>query len=115
MESKSTPYIYIMDKISGKPIMHVRLAILKSGRMTNTFELDYLLDLVRDSKKKAAQMKPAEEPALGTPEKSAATVPANKPLAKPTKVPTKDKVQPTATEPGDQMGEIPAEENPEKV
>lgn len=115
MESKSTPYIYIMDKISGKPIMHVRLAILKSGRMTNTFELDYLLDLVRDSKKKAAQMKPAEEPALGTPEKPAATVPANKPLAKPTKVPTKDKVQPTATEPGDQMGEIPAEENPEKV
>ena len=54
-ESKSTPYIYIIDKNTGKPIMHVRLAILKSGRMTNTFELDYLLDLVRDSLKKQNQ------------------------------------------------------------
>ena len=97
-----------MDKISGKPIMHVRLAILKSGRMTNTFELDYLLDLVRDSKKKAAQLAPAEKPASDVPEKPDATVPAIKPLAKPAKVPTKDKVQPTATEPGDQMGaEVP--------
>ena len=54
-ESKSTPYIYIIDKNTGKPIMHVRLAILKSGRMTNTFELDYLLDLVRDALKKQKQ------------------------------------------------------------
>jgi hypothetical protein len=54
-ESKSTPYIYIIDKNTGKPIMHVRLAILKSGRLTNTFELDYLLDLVRDAQKKQNQ------------------------------------------------------------
>jgi hypothetical protein len=51
MESKAVPYIYIMDKISGKPIMHVRLAVLKSGRMTHTFELDYLLDLIQDANK----------------------------------------------------------------
>jgi hypothetical protein len=110
MESKSTPYLYIMDKISGKSIMHVRLAILKSGRMTNTFELDYLLDLVRDSKKKDAQS--TENPAPAAPKKPAATAPANKPLgnpaAVPAKVPTKDKVQQPATEPGDQMGaEVP--------
>lgn len=73
-ESKSTPYIYIIDKNTGKPIMHVRLAILKSGRMTNTFELDYLLDLVRDSLKKQnqalaqpAQAQPANTPATPGP------------------------------------------------
>ena len=115
MESKSTPYIYIMDKISGKPVMHVRLAILKSGRMTHTFELDYLLDLIRDAKKKEAQMKPAEDPVSDAPEKPAATVPATKTLAKPAKVPTKDKIEQPATKPGDQMGAVPAEENPETV
>jgi len=61
LASKATPYIYIMDRNSGKPIMHVRLAILKSGRMTHTFELDYLLDLIRDAK--------AAPPAAAVPEK----------------------------------------------
>lgn len=73
-ESKSTPYIYIIDKNTGKPIMHVRLAILKSGRMTNTFELDYLLDLVRDSLKKQNQA--LAQPAQSQP---AQTQPANTP------------------------------------
>lgn len=108
MDSKAVPYIYIMDKISGKPIMHVRLAILKSGRMTHTFELDYLLDLIRDSKKKEAQMQPTAEPAQVASKKSAATPAANKPLgnqnAVPTKIPTKDKVQQVPVSVGDQMG-----------
>ena len=76
-ESKSTPYIYIIDKNTGKPIMHVRLAILKSGRMTNTFELDYLLDLVRDSLRKQKQelSQPAQvQPAQ--PQSSAPATPA---------------------------------------
>jgi len=62
-ESKSTPYIYIIDKNTGKPIMHVRLAALKSGRMTNTFELDYLLDLVRAALKKQNQAPAQPQPA----------------------------------------------------
>ena len=67
-DSKSTPYIYIIDKNTGKPIMHVRLAILKSGRMTNTFELDYLLDLVRDAlKKQALSQSPQAQPAQPRP------------------------------------------------
>jgi hypothetical protein len=45
--SKSEPHIYIKDMISGKAIFHVRPAILKTGRITHTFELDHLLDLVK--------------------------------------------------------------------
>ena len=45
--SKSEPHIYIKDMISGKSIFHVRPAILKTGRITHTFELDHLLDLVK--------------------------------------------------------------------
>jgi hypothetical protein len=118
MESKSTPYIYIMDKVSGKPIIHVRLAILKSGRMTHTFELDYLLDLIRDAKKKEAQMQPAADTVPVAAKKSAITPTANKALgnqnAVPAKVPTKDKAQQTAATVGDQMGADTAEEDPEK-
>lgn len=102
MESKSTPYIYIIDKISGKPIIHIRLAILKSGRMTNTFELDYLLDLVRDALKKnnaataQAQQQPAtdtktQQPAVSTQEKPINLGPTD---AEPGKVPTKTKTGP---------------------
>jgi hypothetical protein len=94
LESKAVPYIYIIDKISGKPIMHVRLAVLKSGRMTHTFELDYLLDLIRDSKKADnINPTPSQEPAKDTdtqPEQK----PLGNPAAKPAKVPTKQKLEP---------------------
>jgi predicted flap endonuclease-1-like 5' DNA nuclease len=127
MESKAVPYIYIIDKISGKSIMHVRLAILKSGRMTHTFELDYLLDLIRDAKKKEATYNnehPAQqtaEPAVqqATTTKPTAAKSANKPLgnpaAVPAKVPTKDKAQQTAAQVGDQMGADSEEQQSEKV
>ena len=104
MESKSTPYIYIIDKISGKPIIHIRLAILKSGRMTNTFELDYLLDLVRDALKKnnAATAQTQQQPAVSTDTKTQqpAVSTQEKPInlgptdAEPGKVPTKTKTGP---------------------
>ena len=45
--SKTEPHLYIKDMKSGKSIFHVRPAILKSGRITHTFELDHLLDLVK--------------------------------------------------------------------
>lgn len=107
MDSKAVPYIYIMDKISGKPIMHVRLAILKSGRMTHTFELDYLLDLIRDSKKKAEQpAEPTTQPA-GQVAQKPAVKPLGTPAGQPAKVPTKAKVAAPVKEPGDQLGAEP--------
>lgn len=89
LESKSTPYIYIIDRNSGKPIMHVRLAILKSGRMTHTFELDYLLDLIRDAK-------------------TAAVVPA-------TTEPKTPAVKPQVTAPGMAAPKTPASTDPKSV
>lgn len=103
-ESKSTPYIYIIDKNSGKPIIHVRLAILQSGRMTNTFELDYLLDLVRDAlrKQKQALVKtPAAQPDQPSVAAPAPTTPA-------TTTPTVDQQQGGLIDVGDQ--EEPEEE-----
>ena len=80
LDSKSKPYIYIIDRKSGKPVMHVRLAILKSGRMTHTFELDYLLDLIRDSK--------TSVPAPVTPKKSATEPQVTEPEIPAPKTPT---------------------------
>lgn len=91
-ESKSTPYIYIIDKNTGKPIMHVRLAILKSGRMTNTFELDYLLDLVRNSLKKQMQGQPqADRPQTAQPQTAIPTAPST--VQTPAPAPTPDQQQ----------------------
>ena len=89
-ESKSTPYIYIIDKNTGKPIMHVRLAVLKSGRMTNTFELDYLLDLVRAALKKQNQA--SAQPQQAQPQTVAPT-------------PTADQAQGGVIDTGDQVKE----------
>ena len=93
-DSKSTPYIYIIDKNTGKPIMHVRLAILKSGRLTNTFELDYLLDLVRDAQKKQNQV-PASTQTPSTQTPSTQIPPTQIP-------PTTDQVQGGTIDVGDQ-------------
>lgn len=111
-DSKATPYLYLKDNISGKPIMHVRLAVLKSGRMTNTFELDYLLDIVSDSKKNdkekdiaaqasAVAAKPDTQPV------SAKPIKLGTPNAAPAKVPTKAKATGNAPQVGDQMGADP--------
>lgn len=93
MDSKAVPYIYIIDKISGKSIMHVRLAVLKSGRMTHTFELDYLLDLVKDSSinNTGTQPLPGQEPVVAKP---SIPKPLGNPAANPAKVPTKQKIEP---------------------
>jgi hypothetical protein len=69
--SKSEPHIYIKDMISGKSIFHVRPAILKTGRITHTFELDHLLDLVKgriDPQSQATAVAPtANKPTANTP------------------------------------------------
>jgi hypothetical protein len=77
-ESKTEPHLYIKDKISGKSIFHVRPAILKTGRITHTFELDHLLDLVKN--------RPDNTPAPATtnnvvPTVATPPVPATKPAA----------------------------------
>ncbi len=110
--SKATPYLYIVDRLSGKPIMHVRLAILKSGRMTHTFELDYLLDLIRDAKK-AEKQEPAPQatpaPQAGKPVNLG---PSN---AVPAKVPTKQKsLEPITAQPPKKVGE-PMGKEPEQI
>jgi hypothetical protein len=119
MESKAVPYIYIIDKISGKPIMHVRLAVLKSGRMTHTFELDYLLDLIKDANK-PDNLKPAQEPAADTEKPAAKPIALGPKNAVPAKVPTKQKLapqQPIGSQPptkvGQQMGKD--QEEPEAI
>lgn len=72
-QSKTEPHIYIKDMKSGKSIFHVRPAILKTGRITHTFELDHLLDLVKsglhsqNAPAVAAPAAPATEPAMAAP------------------------------------------------
>ena len=108
--SKSTPYLYLKDKISGKPIMHVRLAVLKSGRMTNTFELDYLLDIVSDAKKhdKEKDIAAQDAAAASAPEPATAKqIKLGPPNAAPAKVPTKAKTTVQQPQVGDQMGAEP--------
>jgi hypothetical protein len=69
-ESKSEPHIYIKDMLSGKSIFHVRPAILKTGRITHTFELDHLLDLVKSvyttGQNNAQKVEPATIPTNST-------------------------------------------------
>jgi len=106
--SKATPYLYIVDRISGKPIMHARLAILKSGRMTHTFELDYLLDLIRDAKK-------AEPEPVAPAPQTAKPINLGPNTATPAKVPTKQKsVEPIKAQPPKKVGE-PMDKEPEQI
>jgi len=102
MDSKSTPYIYIIDKNSGKPIMHVRLAILKSGRMTHTFELDYLLDLIKNAK--------APTVAATPPTPSPVQQPTSAPVQQPSPVPASLQNQNKTIGAKIPMGQEPPEE-----
>ena len=65
-EGKSEPHIYIIDTKSGKSIFHVRPAILKTGRITHTFELDHLLDLVKGAVRSTNPLNPANQQATTT-------------------------------------------------
>lgn len=47
LEIKSTPYLYIRDKISGKALFQVRLQKNSDGRLTHIFELKDLLELTK--------------------------------------------------------------------
>jgi hypothetical protein len=64
--SKKWPYLYITDSNSGENIMHVRLQVNSTGRLTHVFELDNLLYLVKESTSSQtpidANITPAEKP-----------------------------------------------------
>lgn len=47
LEIKSTPYLYIRDKNSGKALFQVRLQKNSDGRLTHIFELKDLLELTK--------------------------------------------------------------------
>lgn len=82
-KSKTEPHLYIKDMKSGKSIFHVRPAILKSGRITHTFELDHLLDLVKNRTNNQPEA-PATAPIDTTPVVPKDTVtPATKVKSKP--------------------------------
>lgn len=49
MVMKTWPYLYVYDKNSGKNVFHARLQVNSTGRLTHVFELDHLLDLVKDA------------------------------------------------------------------
>jgi hypothetical protein len=55
MEMKKWPYLYVFDKNTGKNLFHARLAVNATGRLTHIFELDDLLDLVKEATASARQ------------------------------------------------------------
>ncbi len=87
------PYLYIRDVNTGKSLFHARLLIANSGRIAHIFELDNLLELVKEATVAANQpeqpVEPEKEPALpvtpAKPEKIAKPVPATKSAPTPTK------------------------------
>ena len=46
---KKWPYLYVQDSNTGKNLFHVRLQVNSTGRLTHIFELDNLLELVKDA------------------------------------------------------------------
>jgi hypothetical protein len=89
LEIKSTPYLYIRDKNSGKALFQVRLQKNADGRLTHIFELKDLLELT-----KAAMIERNKSVIAPTPTTPAAAPAAVAPVApKATPAP----VAPTAT------------------
>ena len=117
-ESKSEPHIYIKDMISGKSIFHVRPAILKTGRITHTFELDHLLDLVNGQTRKQVdpidrepEPKQISGPKVAAVAKTAA--PANVQQATVGPIPTTPAVKPATTTSNNTLARAPEEEKVE--
>jgi hypothetical protein len=109
------PTIYWIDRKTGRTLIYVVLLKVPSEhRLTFQFNLGKdFFNLLREAETALSAKQAAAQTKLP------ALAPANKPLgtpaAAPAKVPTKTKVQQPAAEPGDQLGAVPAEENPEKV
>jgi len=84
LEIKSTPYLYIRDKRSGKALFQVRLQKNSDGRLTHIFELKDLLELTKaatDERNKTNAANYAAGVAPAAPAQPAATVPTTAPVA----------------------------------
>lgn len=98
------PTIYWIDKKTGRTLVYVVLLKVPSEkRLTYQFNLGKdFFNLLREAEAALSAKQAAVQ------KKQPTAAPTNKPLgnpaAVPAKTPTKNKIQPTATEPGDQMG-----------
>lgn len=61
LEMKTWPYLYVMDRNTGKSLFHARLQVNSTGRLTHIFELDSLLDLVKEATRTAYKA-PVQQP-----------------------------------------------------
>lgn len=76
LEMKTWPYLYVMDKKTGKSLFHARLQVNSTGRLTHIFELDSLLDLVKEATLAANKSQPAvQQPAVQQPTQQPAVQP----------------------------------------
>jgi len=55
---KTWPYLYVYDKKTGKNLFHARLQVNSTGRLTHIFELDNLLDLVKEATREIYKSQP---------------------------------------------------------
>ncbi len=93
MVMKKWPYLYVYDTNTGKNLFHARLAVNSTGRLTHIFELDDLLDLVKEATASAhnSNITHVQEPnaqPVAAPATKAATPKAATPKAAPIKTAT---------------------------
>ena len=86
---KTWPYLYVYDKRTGKNLFHARLQVNSTGRLTHIFELDDLLDLVKEATREIYRSTPKTQ------------APAQKPAPQPQPAP----VQTTKTQPAEPVQE----------
>ena len=103
---KTWPYLYVHDKKTGKNLFHARLAVNSTGRLTHIFELDDLLELVKEATAamSRASAKPATAPTPTAVQTPAPTAPVAKQPAtkKPVATKTKQPATQQVNEPNDQ-------------
>lgn len=90
MIKRTTPYLYIYDKNSGRNIAHIRLEVQGSGRLILKYELDDLIPLAREAHQKHA--KPIAQPGAGV---TSAPAVAPQPATPPQQGPNTNTIQGT--------------------
>ncbi len=102
MVMKKWPYLYVYDKNTGKNLFHARLQVNSTGRLTHIFELDDLLDLVKEATASARKngLTHVQEPTPPAAPSVAAKPVAPAPVATTNKVPQGPGKGLTTVEPG---------------
>lgn len=83
---KTWPYLYVYDKKTGKNLFHARLQVNSTGRLTHIFELDNLLDLVKEATREIYKTQPQPQA------QSALQQPAPQPTTQPQSAPQTDEL-----------------------